>query len=104
MGGGSDINEAATRLMLPVELLEDADDFTADGTVYPDNFIPVSVFVDMLTQWRSGGMGGAVGLDYNVLPIVMRFRKVDAELEEDVFDCIKIMEHAALKRMREARK
>lgn len=105
MGGGSDINEAASRLQLPVDLLEDADDFSFDGAVYQDNALPVSIFTDMLTQWRTGGMGGMTGLDYNALRFVMvDIRKVPPEDIEDVFDCIRIMESAALRRMREVKK
>lgn len=104
MGGGSDINEASNRLGLPVELLGDAADFQDCDTVYPDNILPVKIFGDMLTQWRIAPMGGPVGLDYNVLPIVLKIRKVDEKEEADIFECIKIMESAALKRMREVRK
>ncbi|WP_343582479.1 DUF1799 domain-containing protein [Enterobacter sp.] len=36
------------------------------------------VFQAVSTQWRTG-MGGASGLDYNVLPWVMRLHNVDDE-------------------------
>lgn len=64
--------------------------------IWPDNVNAFQIFSFLGTQWRVGGMGGATGLDYNVM-----YRKMDRlslspddydELERD----IQIMESAAL--------
>ena len=45
----------------------------ADFELFEDNVIVVTVFHRMSTQWRTRGMDGALqGLDYGVLPWVMR--------------------------------
>lgn len=62
----------------------------------------VRVFVDMLTQWRVG-MGGVVGLDYNVLPMIFSIRNIDGEDRGEVFQGVKVMESSALESMREQR-
>ena len=68
--------------------------------VWPDNHAAFSLFNALGTQWRVG-MGGATGLDYNVM-----YRKMDRlalstedydELERD----IQIMESAALAYMQQ---
>lgn len=100
IGGGKDPNEVANRLGIPVELLQEADGYGEDdGRVYPDNILPASIFADMLTQWRVGAMG-ATGLDYTALPVVLSLRRVKVADREDVFECIRVMEAAALEEMR----
>ncbi len=47
----------------------------------------------MATQWRTG-VGGVTGLDYNVLPWLMKVSGVEDEAA--VLDDIRIMERAAL--------
>lgn len=49
----------------------------------------------MGTQWRTG-MAGPTGLDYTALPIVMKLEGVPKRDRQDVFDCVRIMESAAL--------
>jgi hypothetical protein len=49
----------------------------------------------MGTQWRVGA-GGATGLDYGVLPVVLRLSGVPRAEWPDVFDGLRIMEEAAL--------
>jgi len=56
----------------------------------------------MLTQWRMGP-SGAIGLDYGVLPVVMRYSEVAREERADVFDGVRVMEMVALRVMREKR-
>lgn len=98
MSGGSKDQEASSRLGLPLELVQEAEGIAgAKDGIYPDNWLPVSIFCDMSTQWRVG-MKGATGLDYAALPAVMSIRKVKDRA--DVFDCIRIMERAALAEMR----
>ena len=88
--------QAAVRLGLPLELVQEAEGFQQDGEEwFADNLQTIRVFIDMSTQWRIG-MSGAVGLDYNVL--FSRLDRLFGESDEweEVFGGIKIMERAAL--------
>ena len=97
MGGGSDKNEAASRLGLPVDLLDDSDTFKdTDQGIYPDCWPTVSVFCDMLTQWRVGPTG-ITGLDYQALPVVFRIRQIRKRDRAEIFNGLQIMERAALR-------
>lgn len=49
----------------------------------------------MQTQWRMGP-SKAVGLDYNVLPMVMRLHGVKRKDQAELFDSIRVMETEAL--------
>lgn len=49
----------------------------------------------MATQWRHG-MNGPTGLDYSALPVVLKLEAVPKKNQQDVFDCIRAMEGAAL--------
>ena len=53
-----------------------------------------AVFQSMGTQWRTG-MGGITGLDYNVLPWLMKLKGV--EDEATALNDIRVMESAALR-------
>jgi hypothetical protein len=76
------------------------DDFTDEDTywVWPDNWLAVTVFSVMRTQWRAG-MGGLYGLDLNVLPEVWRRLQVPPAQRNDVFESLLVMEGSALKFM-----
>lgn len=101
MGGDSRAEDAASRLGLPVDLISDAEGMEgADDGIFPDNAETVSVFTDMLTQWRTGP-GGIIGLDYNVLPMVFRLRNVDEDRQGDVLDGLQAMERSAIEVMHE---
>lgn len=76
---------------------------TPETEVWPDNSMPVNVFIALSTQWRVG-MAGATGLDYNAVPSVMRLLGVPKKLRTSVFDDLRIMEDAALETMRKANK
>lgn len=54
------------------------------------------MFCAMQTQWRTSAVG-AIGLDYNVLPMLFRIYKIDDE--ELALNDIRVMEADALKRM-----
>ncbi|WP_315901694.1 DUF1799 domain-containing protein [Enterobacter bugandensis] len=77
---------------------DDYDDQYID--VWPDVWPSFLVFQAVSTQWRTG-MGGASGLDYNVLPWVMSLHHV--EDEATALSDIRIMESAALKVMHKER-
>ena len=70
--------------------------------VWPDNLRAVNAFVGMSTQWRVG-MNGATGLDYGVVPTVLRLAGVPRAEWAEVFDGLRAMEDEALKTMRETR-
>ena len=101
-GNGKSPDDAASRLGLPADLIQESDTFQAADGIYPDNALTVSVFMDMMTQWRFGP-AGATGLDYTALPIVLRLREVPRTERQDIFDGIQTMERAALKGLRESR-
>ncbi len=71
--------------------------------IWPDNAVTVNVFIAMSTQWRAG-MGGATGLDYGVLPFVMRMMAVPPADRAEVFEGVRAMEDSALATMGENRK
>ncbi|MFX2636062.1 DUF1799 domain-containing protein [Enterobacter hormaechei] len=77
---------------------DDYDDKIVD--VWPDVWPAFRVFQSVSTQWRMG-MGGATGLDYNVLPWVMRLHAVDDEAT--ALSDLQIMERTALKIMHKER-
>lgn len=60
----------------------------------------MNVFIAMSTQWRIG-MNGATGLDYNVLPTVMRLQAIPRIDWPDTFDCVRVMEAEAMNVMSE---
>lgn len=82
---------------MPVELVAQSENFNRDNEfeIYPDNARTVALFIDMLTQWRVG-VNGATGLDYNVIPMLFKLRRVKKKHRNDVFDGLKVMERAAL--------
>lgn len=67
--------------------------------VWPDNWLAVTIFDAISTQWRVGP-GGAYGLDYSVLPLVLRLRGVPRAEWPELFECIRVMESEALATMR----
>lgn len=70
--------------------------------VWPDCWPAFTLFEAMSTQWRVG-MGGAVGLDYNSLPLVAKYMEVADEDMPLAFNDLRIMEAEVLKKMSEAR-
>lgn len=68
--------------------------------MWPDNWPAVNVFDAMSTQWRAG-VSGAIGLDYNALPVVLRMSEVPRKEWPGLFADVRVMEGAALEKMRE---
>ena len=66
-----------------------------DYELWPDTEPSVMVFAAMRTQWRVG-MNGPTGLDYGVLPLVMKMEGVPVRDQTHVFNDIRYMERAAL--------
>lgn len=54
----------------------------------------------MGTQWRIG-MNGATGLDYNVLPAVMRLQSIPRKDWPDTFESVRVLEAEAMQVMSE---
>lgn len=67
--------------------------------VWPDNLAAVNVFICLSTQWRTG-MTGPTGLDYAAIPEVMRMSSLPRSEWPEVFECIRVMEDAALEQIR----
>lgn len=79
----------------------EAEGFQQSGDeIYAENVPVVKLFMDMMTQWRVG-TGGVVGLDYNVLPMLFDVRGVASDERGELLDGLKVMESAALEKIRE---
>jgi hypothetical protein len=71
------------------------EDYDETIEVWPDNWASFLVMDSMGTQWRTGACG-ATGLDYGVLPCVMRLIGVPAKDRPGVFYDVRIMEAEAI--------
>ena len=78
------------------------EDYDETVEVWPDNWKAFLVMDSMGTQWRTGACG-ATGLDYGVLPNVMRLVGVSAKDRPSVFQDIRVMESEAIAVMAQAR-
>lgn len=77
------------------------DDFEQETIeIWPENLLPMQVFQAMGTQWRMG-FNGPIGLDYSVLPMMIKQLGVSKKERKRVFDDVMVMERAALEVMRE---
>ena len=65
--------------------------------VWPENMPAINLFTSISTQWRYGGMGGATGLDYNVLFKRLDRMNLSEQDYEWMFDDIRTIEAEALK-------
>jgi hypothetical protein len=73
-----------------------------DYEVLPENWQTVMLFLACQTQWRTGGMGGVVGLDYNVVFKMMQVYKIEDEKQQ--LEDLQIMEGAVLSKIAKRRK
>lgn len=71
--------------------------------VWDINWNAFRLFYEMGTQWRVG-MGGATGLDYNVIPVVGKMLGFKNKEINNMFPDIKVMENEALITMGENQK
>jgi Phage related hypothetical protein (DUF1799) len=76
------------------------EDYGGSCDVWGDNWDAFRLFESMSTQWRVG-VFGATGLDYGVLPGVMRMMGIAAKECSDLFRDVRVMEAAALAVMSE---
>lgn len=73
-----------------------------DYEVLPENWQTVMLFLACQTQWRAGGMGGVVGLDYNVVFKMMQVYKVEDERQQ--LEDLQVMEGAVLSKIAKRKK
>lgn len=66
-----------------------------DTSPWPENAETCRVFDRLATQWRVG-FGGAVGLDYGAIPVVLGLLGIPADRHSRVFEGLRIMEHETL--------
>lgn len=67
--------------------------------IWADHWDAVQIFAAVGTQWRVVmGMASAhwLGIDYNVLPTVLRLHRIPRDEWRQVFECIRQMEAGAL--------
>lgn len=71
--------------------------------VWPEHWRPVLLASAMRTQWRSAGMGGVVGLDYNAIPVVEARAGLPESIDgaEDDFAALQVIEAEMLRAFRE---
>jgi hypothetical protein len=70
--------------------------------LWPDTWPAFLLFEAMSTQWRVG-MSGAIGLDYQALPVVAKYLEVAEEDMPLAFNDLRLMESEALKHMAKGR-
>lgn len=70
--------------------------------VWPENHQAVTLFCRVGTQWRAG-MGGATGLDYNVVLSLIDRLGLDAVEADELFEDVRHLESVALEVMQESR-
>lgn len=66
----------------------------ADYEVWPECWEAVQMFLRCQTQWRIGGMGGAVGLDYGAVAWLFRLHEVKDQ--RALLEDLQVMEAAVL--------
>lgn len=62
--------------------------------VWPENMPVLNLFTRCKTQWRTGAMGGFLGLDYVAVDVVIKYSDIDATPE--LFADLQAMESVAL--------
>ncbi|MGE0451847.1 MAG: DUF1799 domain-containing protein [Vicinamibacterales bacterium] len=72
--------------------------------IWPEHQHALQVFVACQTQWRTGGLGGVIGLDYCAVAQVMRWQGVPVRRRADVWQDVQVLEAEALAVFREHQK
>lgn len=78
-------------------ILPETEDAKEHYEVFEENWETVTIFLRCQTQWRTGGMGGVIGLDYGV--VQWMFSLYDVKEPRAVLDDLQVMEHVVLKEM-----
>lgn len=72
-----------------------ADDIAVDVEIWDENYPSFQVFNALGTQWRYS-MSGVTGLDYNVIPNVLRMLDIKRCEWAQLFEDIRLMESVAM--------
>ena len=70
-----------------------------DVEIWPENWPAFLLFTSLQTQWNVGGMGGRTGLRYEALYPLLDRQTATPEQWQQLFDDVRVMEHAALAQM-----
>lgn len=68
----------------------------AEFGVFPENVETVEMFLSLQTQWRTGPMGGCLGLEYPGVKAALDLRVRSRRRRAELFDALQAMERAAL--------
>ena len=68
--------------------------------LWPENAPVFAVYTRLHTQWRVGGMGSLIGLDYTTLPFFLELDAVPRPDWPEVITGVQVMENEALRHMR----
>lgn len=71
-------------------------DFDKTVEIWPENLLSVELFQFLGTQWRTGGMGGASGLDYAVAYKKMERMGLSPEDFDILESDLQVLEYEAL--------
>lgn len=75
---------------------EEALELEEDFALWPDCVETFNLWRKVQTQWRAGGMGGATGLDYAGVQVVMNVHRIPKKRQADLLDLLQVMEIATL--------
>lgn len=64
--------------------------------LWPENLPTYLLWQAVQTQWRTGGMGGATGLDYTGVQSCMALRGIRKKDRAQMFESLQAMENATL--------
>lgn len=67
-----------------------------DFPVLPENEEPVSIFLDVCTQWNVGGLGSVIGLNYQSVEFVLKMKGYRGQKRMEIFDDLQLIERGAL--------
>jgi len=79
------------------------DETDTSQSVFPENWLPLNVFLDLQTQWRVG-MKGPLGLDYQAVKAALELMQIAVKEWPDLFQDIRILEAAWLDEAAQLRK
>jgi len=72
--------------------------------IWPENAPTLAVYTRLHTQWRVGGMGSLIGLDYATLPFFLELDAVPRPDWPEVVTGVQLMEAEALRLLRKQSK
>ena len=81
--------------LLPPEQ-QDAQDADRELWLWPENRPAWDLWCSLQTQWRTGGMGVATGLDYTAVQATMQLLGIARQDRAELFALVRCMESAVL--------